>query len=91
MLTLFQVVVENSKTQSVSIMVGNPKFSNTVDYKDLKYLKETVEILEKRVSDLEDENNYLKENSNKNKNEVFNEEFAIYDESRPLNNDILIK
>ena len=72
-------------------MVGTPKFSNTVDYKDLKYLKETVEILEKRVSDLEDENNYLKENSCKNKNEVFNEEFAIYDESRPLNNDILIK
>ena len=72
-------------------MIGTIKFSNTVDYKDLKYLKETVKTLEKIVSDLEDENNYLKETSNKNRNEVFNEEFAIHDESRPLNNYILIK
>ena len=72
-------------------MAGTPNFTNKVEIDDLKMLKETVKTLEQRVSDLEFENNYLKDVKVDKIIEKYDEELNIYDESRPLNNDVLIK
>ena len=72
-------------------MAGTPNFTNKVEIDDLKMLKETVKTLEQRVSDLEFENNYLKDIKVDRIIEKYDEELNIYDESRPLNNDVLIK